>query len=188
MSNEARHGVIYKLTDGKLNYFGSTRNFEKRKREHKHVKYLNKILKNIHSRYDIMEEGNFTQRELLEKEKEYIKNNFCINKKKPLQHFKSSQHKYMLKWGRSYVRCEACNVDITRWNICKHEKTLKHLGNCKKQNKSVSIQANKNMTYMKAVKLYNEQEKARNPEHKYIVPAKGSDEHLNILQLYIENT
>ena len=46
MSNEARHGVIYKLTDGKLNYFGSTRNFEKRKREHKHVKYLNKILKN----------------------------------------------------------------------------------------------------------------------------------------------
>ena len=183
---EIQKGIVYRITNGKLNYYGSTFNLEQRKYHHKTTDYLQKILKDKKCRYDIMESGHFTKRELLDLEDNYIQNNFCINKRKPLQVFKSSKHKAMLKWGKSYVHCEACNKDITRWNICKHEKTLTHIKKTREQDLPADMLDGGKMSYMKALKIYNKRELASNPEHKFINPKKGTDEHLTVQQIFFE--
>ena len=177
-----KHGVVYCLTDGKNKYIGSTFNFEARKQHHKHTEYLKKILNKKNHRYDIMRQGEFTKRELLDAENECIQNNKCINKKKPLTVFKNKQHESMLKWGKKYVHCDACNCQITRWNWCKHIKTISHKANASKNGEPV-INGGK-ITYMRAVALYNKQKKEKDADHKHIVPQKGSQEQNEVIQLF----
>jgi len=183
---DKKTGVVYKLTNGQLNYIGSTFDLKQRKHMHKQIDYLQKILKSEKCRYDIMAEGEFTKRELLDEENKHILNNNCINKKKPLTQFKSKQHKAMLKWGKKYVHCDCCNVDITRWNWCKHVKTTLHKVNVDKPENANQQQGGK-MTYMKALKIYNEQEKLLNPDHQHIVPRKGTKEHTEIMDIFAKH-
>lgn len=180
-----KNGVVYCLTDGEESYIGSTFNLQKRKHTHKYVDYLQKILKNKNSRYDIMKEGLFTKRELLDAEKECILNNDCINKYKPLTEFKSKQHKHMLKWGRQYVHCDACDCDVTRWNWCKHSQSLKHQSNTQKNGEPV-LNGGK-MTYMRAVAIYNQQKKSVDENHKHVIPKKGTPEQEEVFQIFKDN-
>lgn len=182
-----KHGVIYKLTNGKDNYIGSSFNLETRKKYHKDMNYLKSIVEHKNCRYDIIEEGEFTKRELLDKEREHIINNLCINKYKPLTQFKNAQHKNMLNWGKQYVYCDICNCDITRWNVSKHEKSIKHQMNCKKNNCDVNILIGDEMTYMKAVKLYNQEQKNINDNHTFIIPKKNTDEYLDVMKYYADH-
>jgi len=179
-----QHGVVYCLTDGKNSYIGSTFNLVKRKYTHKSCNYLQKILNNKNHRYDIMKEGEYTKRELLDAEKECIENNDCINKRKPLTMFKNKHHKYMLKWGKEHVRCEACNCDITRWNWCKHTSTLKHKANAGDEN---DLFLGGKMTYMRAVAIYNKQKKAIDDTHIHIIPKKGTVEQAEVLEILSEH-
>jgi len=180
----AKHGVVYCLTDGENSYIGSTFNLQARKYTHKKAEHLQKILKNKEHKYDIMREGEFTKRELLEAEKECILNNDCINKYKPLTQFKNKQHKYMLKWGKEYIHCDSCDCDVTRWNWCKHITTLKH--KVKAGDDEEANYRGGKMTYMRAVAIYNQRKKAENEAHKHVVPKKGTPEQEEVIQIFKE--
>jgi len=93
-------GFIYKITDGTLDYYGSTdRAINTRLTEHKqkYKLYLNgkynyvssfEIIKNGHVdiKIELIEEFNYNDKnELLNKEKEYILNNKCCNQRVPNQ-------------------------------------------------------------------------------------------------------
>jgi len=177
-----KHGVVYCLTDGEQSYIGSTFNLSVRKKQHKFTEYLQNILKNKNHRYDIMREGEFTKRELLDAENECIQNNECINKYKPLTNFKNKQHKYMLKWGKQYVHCESCDCEVTRWNWCKHVQSLKHKLHAGDDDKAI-FKGGK-MTYMRAVSIYNKQKKEADDSHVHIIPTKGSPEQNEVLEIF----
>jgi len=177
---EKKHGIVYCLTDGTKKYIGSTFNLKGRKALHRKTDYLQIILKNENHRYDIMAEGDYTKRELLDQEDEFILSNECINKRKPLRDFKNKQHKAMLKWGKKHKLCEACKKHVTRWNWCKHVKSITHIANIKKHGEIIE---GGRMTYMKAVAIYNEQQREKDANHKHILPSKGSIEQQEVIEI-----
>ena len=180
-----KHGVVYCLTDGTNSYIGSTFDLKTRKLRHQQVDYLKKILKNKNHRYDIMEEGVFTKRQLLDLENEYIENNDCINKRKPLKMFKNKQHRNMLNWGKQYMHCDACNCEVTRWNWCKHEQSVKHQTNADKNGEPVLNGGQ--ITYMRAVAIYNKQKKQQDENHKHFIPKKGTPEQEEVFRIFREH-
>lgn len=108
-------GFIYKITNGELNYYGSTnRPLNIRLIEHisKYKRYLKgqynyvssfDIIKNANDNLtiELMEEFNYDDKnELLNKEKEYILNNECCNKVIP----KQTQKEYYMRNREKILR------------------------------------------------------------------------------------
>ena len=49
------------------------------------------------------------------------------NKEKPkTNYYQLNKSDYKLKYGKK-VHCDACNCDITYWNLSTHRKTKKHI-------------------------------------------------------------
>jgi predicted GIY-YIG superfamily endonuclease len=178
---------IYKISndDDTLNYYGSTYNLKTRKANHKQEEHLKKILKGKNCKYTIMETLNCSKRDLLNKEQEYIKNNKCINKYKPITVYKDSQHKASLRWGRRYTHCEICDKGITQWNLAKHQKTKTHIEKEAEANPD-NIIIGGQMTYQRAVKIYNEREKLMKIDHKYERVKKGTDAYYIVMDILAE--
>jgi hypothetical protein len=149
-------GILYKIIGGDKCYYGSTtRSILQRWREHLSNYKLYKLKFVAHtSVYDIFDEYGvdnckaelileleFKDRnELLNKEKEYIQNNKCVNIKIPIR---SKEEKKMIAKvnSKNYYEinkdtiseskkikfnCE-CNSEITKNNKERHFKTRKHL-------------------------------------------------------------
>ena len=120
-------GKIYKLTNGTLNYYGSTTNeLNQRLAEHK-SRYKRENWKEI-----LYKDGNIvsielmenypcdTKIELLKREKWYIENNECINIRIPTQTLNENRNHI-----KNIIICE-CGCSSRKSAIKVHRKTKKH--------------------------------------------------------------
>jgi len=146
-------GKIYKITNGELNYYGSTtKKLSQRLSSHRYdVKIrpslsVNEILCYDNYNIELIEEleiENF--KELREREKYYIENFDCVNKVIPGQTREEVQRRYRnnnkdkIKTYYNEVRkqkrktdfkfCKCCNINILKNGFSTHTKTKKHKKN-----------------------------------------------------------
>tara|TARA_R110000823_G_scaffold67184_3_gene156778 strand:+ start:2838 stop:3299 length:462 start_codon:yes stop_codon:yes gene_type:complete len=147
-------GKIYKITNGELNYYGSTtkKYLSSRLSQHKYdVKKrpslsVNKILCYDNYSIELMEEleiENF--KELHKRERYYIENFDCVNHFIPGQTREEVQRRYRnnnkdkIKTYYNEVRkekrktdfkfCNCCNITILKNSFSTHTKTKKHKKN-----------------------------------------------------------
>jgi hypothetical protein len=146
-------GKVYKITNGKFNYYGSTiKKLNERLSAHKYdVKInpslsVNEILCYDNYNIELIEEleiENF--KELRKRERYYIENFECVNKTIPGQTREEVQRRYRnnnkdkIKSYYNEVRkekrktdfkfCECCNINILKNSFSTHTKTKKHKKN-----------------------------------------------------------
>tara|TARA_R110000787_G_scaffold85617_1_gene182560 strand:+ start:929 stop:1390 length:462 start_codon:yes stop_codon:yes gene_type:complete len=147
-------GKIYKITNGELNYYGSTtkKYLSQRLAGHKYsVKInpslsVNEIL--IYDNYtiELIEELEIIDlKELRKREKYYIENFDCVNKALPNQTRKEVQKRYRdnnidkiktyyndktkEKRKTDFKFCKCCNINILKSGFSAHTKTKKHKKN-----------------------------------------------------------
>tara|TARA_R110000803_G_scaffold27929_2_gene64912 strand:+ start:160 stop:609 length:450 start_codon:yes stop_codon:yes gene_type:complete len=140
-------GKIYKLTNGTLNYYGSTiRPLKIRLNSHKMLEHSSKVLFEGDNTVSIELLENYpcdTKQKLLERERWYIENNECVNNNIPgrtdkewRDANKEYQKEYVIKNKEkikerksSKILC-VCGNYYTYSCKGKHMKTKKHLNIC----------------------------------------------------------
>jgi len=185
-TDELINGCVYKITS-KVNlemaYYGSTKNFYKRRQEHKsHYKlYLNERYHYI-TLWDIFDLGDYSQeivkfyygitkKQLRDFETEFIINNKCVNKLQSM----TDEMKKEYKQEYDKERYEKNKEILQKQNICDICK-----GSFTTEHKSHHYQAKK---HIKAQELLDEQkkdqetqtEKQEEPKKKIIIKMKPKD-------------
>ena len=138
------NGKIYKITNGKEIYIGSTRKqLNERMNQHKASmkRYITRKSKNWCSSFKILTcsdcsiqliEKIVNKDDLLKREKYHIENNECVNVNKPLHDkvkygadYRSKFHNSINERLKSHVTCE-CGAEVTYRNLQVHKRTHKH--------------------------------------------------------------
>ncbi len=146
-------GKIYKITNGELDYYGSTtKKLNERLSGHKYnIKNspnisVNKVMSNGNYTIELIEELECENiNELRQREKYYIENFDCVNKTIPAQTRKEVNKRYrnnnkdkikdyyneVIKIQRrtQFKFCECCNVKVLRNGFWGHTKSKKHKKN-----------------------------------------------------------
>ncbi len=144
MENKYVNGKIYKLVDNTTGdiYIGSTiKELKERLRVHKakyqlylqgkyHKYYSFKIFENNDFKIELLEDYPCNSKKELElKEREYIENNICVNHNIPTRKIKEyyeENRDKIIEDRTKKITCE-CGAIVSKWNIARHKKTLKHI-------------------------------------------------------------
>ncbi len=148
--------IIYKIVCNDLNitecYVGSTTDFKTRKASHKNACNNEKALQYNYKVYKMIREhegwDNWSMlqielypckdsNEARARERYWLENmNAKLNVQVPTRTEKEYNAKYYdehkedrLIEGKQEIRCEACNCDVARWHLSRHNKTKKHIKN-----------------------------------------------------------
>lgn len=146
---DVKKGIIYKIVcnkTGKTYYGSTTQTLAKRKSTHKiNNSSSSKEIVNLGDwKIEQLEEVLFeVKSELLKRERDYIDNNECVNKNRPIvteQERKQNQQKNMRNWYLGHR--EAHIKRATEYNITHHEKHKENMRSyyARKKLKSTMVQ------------------------------------------------
>ena len=124
-------GSVYKVCDGELVYYGSTRQpLCKRLWEHKKRAENKCVTKNMNRdnlTIELVEEVEDAE-QLLWRERYYIENNECVNKNSAIQ-TKQERNKYLRTLAKKPYTCE-CGSTIQIGGKLRHLESKKHILYC----------------------------------------------------------